>query len=436
MTEKMRSSRAELFDLIWSEPMIRVAERFGVTATYLVRVCDALHLPRPKPGYWQKLAVGKASARPALPDAPSRSPQTWAPGDPLPSADNPPATPRSSPISNATRLRQITPNTNHALLAGARHHFEAGRTVDEHAYLKPYKRLLLDVNASKAGLEKALGFANALYNALKARGHRVTLPANEAGLRAQRPDEREAATEKRPYYEHSPLWSPQRPTVVYIDGVAIGLTIVEMTERTTLRYVGGKYIRETDYVPPRRGFGGGYSFTTSKDIPSGRLRLVAYAPQGRICWSNQWQEMPTRSLMTMIPAIVRAIEAMEPELTARLEEPERKAEIAHQEWLAHMEQSRRAEDTKRIQESVGASTTQLGEIIDRWTKTMAVERFFQTIEDRAGDLPTAEADQLMERVKLGRSFVGANDPLAFLLDWKTPVELYQPRYDSDALAGD
>lgn len=432
MTGQVRSSRAELFDLIWSEPMIRVGERFGVTATYLVRVCDALHLPRPKPGYWQKLAVGKAPARPALPEAPAGSPQSWAPGDPLPTADLPPATPRPSPLPSAKRRRRIAPNTNHALLAGARHHFENGRTVGEHAYLKPYKRLLLDVNASKGGLEKALGFANALYNALEARGHRVTLPENEAGLRPQRPGEREVAAEKRAYYEHSPLWSPQRPTVVYIDGVAIGLTIVEMTERTALRYVGGKYIRETDYVPPRRGIES-YTFTTSKDIPSGRLRLAAYAPQGRVCWSNQWQETRTRSLDATIPAIVRAIEAMAPELSARLEEADRKAVIAHQEWLAGMEQSRRAEDAKRVRESVTASTTQLGDIIDRWTKAMEVERFFQTIEDRADDLPPTEADQLRERVKLGRSFVGTSDPLAFLLDWKTPGELYQPQYDSAAL---
>jgi hypothetical protein len=51
----------------------------------------------------------------------------------------------------------------HGLVGGAKSHFEKGRPVDEGAYLKPYKKLLVDVTASLTNLDKALGLANDLF---------------------------------------------------------------------------------------------------------------------------------------------------------------------------------------------------------------------------------------------------------------------------------
>lgn len=52
-------SREELYELVWSVPMLKVAEKFKVSGSYMARVCSTLHLPRPERGYWAKLAVGK-----------------------------------------------------------------------------------------------------------------------------------------------------------------------------------------------------------------------------------------------------------------------------------------------------------------------------------------------------------------------------------------
>jgi hypothetical protein len=60
-------TREELYELVWSTPMIRGAEKFEVSGSYLARVCTELRGPRPERGYWAKLAVGKAPQRPALP---------------------------------------------------------------------------------------------------------------------------------------------------------------------------------------------------------------------------------------------------------------------------------------------------------------------------------------------------------------------------------
>lgn len=68
-------SREALNGMVWSEPMLRVAARFGVSSSYMARVCTLLNVPRPERGYWAKLAVGKAPKQPPLPEL--------RPGDPL-----------------------------------------------------------------------------------------------------------------------------------------------------------------------------------------------------------------------------------------------------------------------------------------------------------------------------------------------------------------
>ena len=60
-------TREALYELVWSEPMIKVAPRHGVSSSYLARICSLLNVPRPHPGYWNKLAVGKAPKKPDLP---------------------------------------------------------------------------------------------------------------------------------------------------------------------------------------------------------------------------------------------------------------------------------------------------------------------------------------------------------------------------------
>jgi hypothetical protein len=62
-------SREELYELVWSLPMIKVGEKFEVSGSYMARMCSVLNVPRPERGYWAKLAVGKAPTRPPLPEA-------------------------------------------------------------------------------------------------------------------------------------------------------------------------------------------------------------------------------------------------------------------------------------------------------------------------------------------------------------------------------
>ena len=61
-------SREALYALVWADPMLRIGKKFGVSSSYLARVCTLMNVPRPQRGYWAKLAVGKAAVRPPLPE--------------------------------------------------------------------------------------------------------------------------------------------------------------------------------------------------------------------------------------------------------------------------------------------------------------------------------------------------------------------------------
>lgn len=62
-------TRQTLYDQVWTHPMVTVAAKYGVSSSYMARVCERLNVPRPARGYWAQLEVGKAPAKPPLPDA-------------------------------------------------------------------------------------------------------------------------------------------------------------------------------------------------------------------------------------------------------------------------------------------------------------------------------------------------------------------------------
>ena len=55
----MKFTRKELYDLVWSEPMIVICKRFGLSDTGLRKHCKSMDIPTPPVGYWAKLKYGK-----------------------------------------------------------------------------------------------------------------------------------------------------------------------------------------------------------------------------------------------------------------------------------------------------------------------------------------------------------------------------------------
>lgn len=98
----MELTRAQLHEQIWSEPIGKVAVRFGLTGNGLAKICDRLNIPRPSRSHWTRSAE-KREARPDLPPPPVGLSETVALGS---------RQPRQSPgirrrLDTESRVRQL-----------------------------------------------------------------------------------------------------------------------------------------------------------------------------------------------------------------------------------------------------------------------------------------------------------------------------------------
>jgi len=410
----MGITREELYEEVWAEPMTKVAARYNVSSSFLARVCKRLTVPRPVRGYWAKLAVGKASPKPDLPEA--------GPGDELEwSRDGEPRrVPRALPKppeegTRTPRVRRIRP-AEHDLLLVAREHFQAARASDS-GYLRPTKRRLVDVFATRGTLDRALDLANALFLTLEDRGHRVTLAPLDQHLQRPVVDERSEGGRERDNYGR---WAPDRPTVVYIGTVAIGLTIFELSAEVDVRYVDGKYVPVAQHpVPKRRA---AYDWIHKRDMPSGRLCLRASSPYAYARWEKQWRDAKGGDLSAKIPHIVRELEPEAATIARLVAEGERQAEIRRREWQAQHERWQREEAERRRVQNIKESREQLFGLIEAWGLAKRIEGFFEDAERRAAALGEQDRVALLDRLHRARALFGGVDALQRFLNWKAPEE--------------
>lgn len=406
MSQTTEMSREALYEKIWATPIDHLAKEFGVSGSYLARVCSALNVPRPPVGYWQKKAVGKGRSRPALPPA--------LPGDQL------------------SWSKDTGKSSRHPLLAGVEVHYRKSRTTEENEFLRPYKFLLPDIVASEACLITALDLADEIYRALDQAGHRILLAPPHTSMHRPDIEERESPGKDRHYdrYGSGVIWSPHRPTLVYIKDMPIGLALTEMTERVTLRYLNGKYVREDSKaaksIKPWQ-----HSWTTQQDLPCGRFRLIAYAPFHGVAWLQSWQETPQASLRPMIPKIVQKLEGSIGELqrlkTAADEAAAQKQREHEELWQRYL----REEDKRKVAEAHVESRKQLSGIMDRWAAALSVERFFEEATRRLESVGEERRAEIQNRLTLARTTLGTLDPLDFLREWRAPEEQYKSKYDAD-----
>jgi len=63
-------SREALYERVWADPVRTVAQTFGMSETWLKKICVAAVVPVPDRGYWAKLRAGKRAVRAPLPPRP------------------------------------------------------------------------------------------------------------------------------------------------------------------------------------------------------------------------------------------------------------------------------------------------------------------------------------------------------------------------------
>lgn len=413
--------RDALYERVWSTPMQKLATEFSVSGSYLSRVCSYLDIPKPGRGYWAKHAAGKRTQKIPLPPQRPGFPTSWQKG-----IDISVAFQRSE--EKLARLRLPDSNEGdgiHYLLRDARVHFEKTRTADKGDYLRPFKRVLVDIRSSAKSFDRAFELANFIFRKLDAAKLRVGIAGAHDRLYGCDVDEREVPR-KEPHHRYPGLWSPDRPTVIYGPNATIGVALIEMSELIRLRYVNGEYIRDEDYQPTSKSrYLTDHSWTTDKEIPSGRFRLVLFSPHPSVHWTESFQETKSKTLESQVGRIVSRVKSASKELVAQIEEARQQAEIAHQQYLERERIRQEEEHRTRLIAAREESEKLLRQGIVRWGELKLLADFLQNAEKAIDGLPSETAMLMAERLRLAREMLGSINPLDFLKIWKTPDEIYK-----------
>jgi len=65
---KTTFNRQELYELVWSEPLIRLSKKYNISDNGLRKICIRMNIPLPNIGHWQKIKFNKTVRKIKLPE--------------------------------------------------------------------------------------------------------------------------------------------------------------------------------------------------------------------------------------------------------------------------------------------------------------------------------------------------------------------------------
>lgn len=196
-----------------------------------------------------------------------------------------------------------------------------------------------------------------------------------------------------------------------------------MSEDLAARYVNGRYVRETDYIAPKRArYAADHSRTTAKSFGSGRLCLQAYSPYPRAKWGHQWRETEQRALSGRIPAIVKELMDAAGNISRLVEEGERQAVLERQRWDEEHEKWRRDDTARRAAKALKDSRDELLVLVQSWAESRRIREFLEEADRLIVGLDDSDKTVIGKRLEHARTLIGGDTAIARLRSWKSPEE--------------
>ncbi len=418
--EELPLSREALYELAWSKPMTSIGKQYGVSSSYLARVYTRMNVPRPAPGYWAKVEAGKKVTQPPLPEARPEDELEWdrhhtgrLRARPKPRA--PSAAPR---IAKSSKKKAGT----HRLINGARAHFEKSREPFN-GYLRPYKKILVDLIVSEKSLIAGLKTANGLFHAFEDCGYRVTLERPDTYFVRPKIDDREQPKDDNRYENH---WCPQRNTLVHVGTVAFGLTLIEVSNNVKTQYIDGKYIPVSELTAAQKRYQR-HTWTSDKDVPTGRFHLQVYSPYQGTEWVKRFPIDPKKGITGIGQQIAKALHRACPEILDQIDAAEKERQRQKKEW----EEMKARWEQERIEELHAKATSEsmrlLDKLISDWAEAERIHAFLSELRGAVSNLPENERPALTARIEEAEKFISHESPLESLKQWKSPAEIIEKK---------
>lgn len=181
--ESRKISREELYRLVWSKPTRDIAREFGISDVGLGKICKRLDVPKPPPGYWQRIASGykvKAASLPPTRKGQRHEIEIW------PSRPKPKSEMKDLALMEALATEKLPDNRivvsedlrgAHSLVSYTNKILGKGKPDSYGRLMLPWntkvERPYLDLRVSKQSLHRSLRIMDALLKAMEVPGHQI-----------------------------------------------------------------------------------------------------------------------------------------------------------------------------------------------------------------------------------------------------------------------
>ncbi len=173
MDEPVKLTRKQLYELVWSKPILQLAKEFNLSDVGLAKICKRYNIPRPERGYWAKLEHGKPVKKELLPD--NKNNEEIILG----------ASFEEKNKKNISYTQQIKEKRmQYPIYQNLQHCHPIAREIKSNGWIENYRYPKLfhpegierkRIMVSKALRNRALLFLNSLFIYLEDRGHEVKM---------------------------------------------------------------------------------------------------------------------------------------------------------------------------------------------------------------------------------------------------------------------
>jgi hypothetical protein len=361
--DKVRFTREQLYDLIWSKPITTVASEFGMSSVAFAKHVERMGIPRPGRGYWQQIAAGQRPPRDKLPKAVAgtptavaikrHEPKTATGSEPVPVPQVEVATTLARLDPLAAKIRSLMTEP------GSRNHGMQGIRGDGHAVLKV-----------APGTEKrALLLLDAIFRGLRARGH-------EARIRV-------GSDRGHQRYTLEAVIHGGAAEFWLIEHVDLSDHVLSEEEKKSQARTGSSWAPRHDFEA------------------SGRLVLETQTPWG-VVLRKKWADGKKQRLEDLLGEVIVGLEAVAKAWKAS-------DDAREQERLAREAAQRRAEDEQRRAAHRRALGEDLEKMAARWKDSHVVTAFLDAFEQRVSS--GGRSGEVAEWLVWAREHAKGLDPL-------------------------
>lgn len=313
-------TREELYELVWSEPMIKLAARYGISGNGLAKACRRASIPVPERGYWAKQQAGQNLPKKPLPPlkAGQSARVTIHPPSKRPPSPEPPPVPasvheaiESERMAGKPVIVPATLSNPHRIVAAW---LQGDREKRRESRYDPWRRNLYKAIDATDLDKRRLRILSALFKTLEASGYKLVVD------------------------QYS-----RRGAQIVLGDEKVDLQLSERIQQVRRKL--------TEREKTDRGYLSTGEKWTQEKVPTGELILTFKQPD-RYRMMKEWREAPDAPLENRLGEAVAELAGMFEELrlirVREAEERDRQWKIEEERRRAEMERKRETIRYRRL----------------------------------------------------------------------------------------